>query len=337
MDEILFLRQQLQALTTKNQETKPSQAGILNKEMYRNKRTEWRNWNEFSSYFKRSSYPQQYAMQLEEQIRNQKQKTKETAQEYITALRTLIRRDGTLTSNQTLEIIHKNKKNIYKKERKDMENQKKQFGNISDSCSSTINPLLLEDEQYFHPTKDRWKSAPDRKSAWKLESYIYLWVPSMVLLASMNLTQFPMQFSLFFTVRIHSDTSGTIFSLRSRTLPDTYLSIDMRKTDIKVAHATKNSSNTLIIPSNLADSHWHQIAISIRDQNVVECYVDCEWTTTNVLKSAILDLSGDTDLIIGYMFEGDLEQLSIVTDPDMVNSHCSTSKIAITDQSMEKT
>ncbi|XP_045460250.1 uncharacterized protein LOC123670749 [Harmonia axyridis] len=205
------------------------------------------------------------------------------------------------------------------------------------SCDKTINPLTLEDGHFFHPSKENWKSAPDRKSAWRLEPYTYLWVPSMLLLAGLNITEFPRQFTIFFTVRLFNDTSGTIFSLRSRTFQDTYLSIDFRKDDLKLAHAAQNGSDTVIIPVDLADNNWHLIAISIHESNVVDCFVDCQWVMTDILRFRTLDLPEDSDLIIGYLFSGDLEQLSIATDPTLGNQHCSTSRTPIIDPSMDIT
>lgn len=41
---------------------------------------------------------------------------------------------------------------------------------------------------------------------------------------------------------------------------------------------------------------------SIRDDSVVESYVDCEWTGTNILRRDTLDIPDDSDLIIGYLF-----------------------------------
>ncbi|XP_044761609.1 uncharacterized protein LOC123318898 [Coccinella septempunctata] len=204
-------------------------------------------------------------------------------------------------------------------------------------CDETINPLNLEDERFFHPSRENWKAVPDRPSAWRLEPYTYLWVPSMLLLAGLNITEFPKQFSIFFTVRLSNNTCGTIFSLRSRTQQDTYLSIDFRKDDLKLSHAAQNGSDIVVIPVDLADDHWHQIAISIRDGNVIECFVDCQWVMTDILRSTSLDLPEDSDLIVGYLFSGDLEQLSITIDPYLVDQHCSTSRTPIIDPSMDVT
>lgn len=41
---------------------------------------------------------------------------------------------------------------------------------------------------------------------------------------------------------------------------------------------------------------------SIRDNSVVENYVDCEWSQTYILRKDTLDIPEDSDVIIGYLF-----------------------------------
>lgn len=41
---------------------------------------------------------------------------------------------------------------------------------------------------------------------------------------------------------------------------------------------------------------------SIRDDSIVDSYVDCEWSRTDILRSHTLDIPDDADLIIGYLF-----------------------------------
>lgn len=41
---------------------------------------------------------------------------------------------------------------------------------------------------------------------------------------------------------------------------------------------------------------------SIRDDSIVDSYVDCEWSRTDILRSHTLDIPDDSDLIIGYLF-----------------------------------
>ncbi|CAH1176218.1 unnamed protein product [Phaedon cochleariae] len=199
-------------------------------------------------------------------------------------------------------------------------------------CEEVVNPLALEGRQFFHPSKDRWRPVPDRPTAWRLRPNSYIWVPSAQIFR-----RFPGEFVLFVTVRVHNDTMGTVFSLRSRRRQDTYLSLEVAGPDLKVIHAAANGTDVVRIPASLDDGHWHQIAISFRDDSIVDSYVDCEWSRTDILRSHTLDIPEDSDLIIGYLFTGDLEQLSIVPDPKLVSLQCESLKIPITDPQVTET
>ncbi|XP_074025595.1 uncharacterized protein isoform X2 [Leptinotarsa decemlineata] len=202
-------------------------------------------------------------------------------------------------------------------------------------CDETVNPLALQERKFFHPSKDRWQSVPDRPSAWRLRPNSYIWVPSAQLFRQEKNRPFPREFALFLTMRLHNSTMGTVFSLRSRRRQDTYLSLEVAGPDLKLIHASANGTDVVRIPADLDDRHWHQIAISIRDDSVVNSYVDCEWSRTDILRSHTLDIPDDSDLIIGYLFTGDLEQLSIVPDPALVSLQCDTLKIPIIDPQVD--
>ncbi|KAJ8921814.1 hypothetical protein NQ315_008446, partial [Exocentrus adspersus] len=204
-------------------------------------------------------------------------------------------------------------------------------------CDETVNPLALEERRFFHPSKDRWQSVPDRPTAWRLRPNSYIWVPSTQLFSDEKNRPFPKEFALFVTMRLHNGTMGTIFSLRSRRRQDTYLSLEVAGSDLKLIHAASNGTDVVRVPAALDDGHWHQVAISIRDDSVVDSYVDCEWSRTDILRSHTLDLPEDSDLIIGYLFTGDLEQLSIVPDPGLVNLQCSPDRTPIIDPEVEDT
>ncbi|KAB0798187.1 hypothetical protein PPYR_09180 [Photinus pyralis] len=128
---------------------------------------------------------------------------------------------------------------------------------------------------------------------------------------------------------------GTIFSLRSRRKQDTYLSLEIAGFDLKLVHATSNGTDVVRIPTTLDDKKWHQIAIGIRDDSVVESYIDCQWSRTDIIKQDSIDIPEDSDLIIGYLFSGDLEQMSIVSDPSMVSLQCSNLKTPIIDPTVK--
>ncbi|GLV41136.1 uncharacterized protein CBL_04660 [Carabus blaptoides fortunei] len=206
-------------------------------------------------------------------------------------------------------------------------------------CYDTVNPLALDDRRYFHPSKARWERVPGRPAAWNLLPNNYIWIPSQQLFPDGH-QRFPVEFSLFVTLRLHNDTQmGTIFSLRSRRRQDAYLSLELSGDGgVNLVHAAAaNGTDVVRIPAGLDDGKWHQLAIGVRDDSTVQSYVDCEWLRTDILKKDSLDTPEDSDLIIGYLFSGDLEQMTIVPDSTFVNLQCSPLRTAIIDSSLETT
>ncbi|KAK4881569.1 hypothetical protein RN001_004888 [Aquatica leii] len=203
-------------------------------------------------------------------------------------------------------------------------------------CPDTVNPLALNEGKFFHPSRDRWQKVPDRPTAWRLKPNSYIWLPSSQLFPDLNARAFPKEFTLFITLRLQNDSNmGTIFSLRSRRKQDTYLSLEIAGFDLKLVHATSNGTDVVRIPTTLDDKKWHQIAIGVRDDSVVETYIDCQWSRTDILKKDTIDIPKDSDLIVGYLFSGDLEQMSIVSDPTMVSLQCSNLKTPIIDPTVK--
>ncbi|KAF5280672.1 hypothetical protein FQA39_LY05320 [Lamprigera yunnana] len=203
-------------------------------------------------------------------------------------------------------------------------------------CPDTVNPLALDEGKFFHPSRDRWQKVPDRPTAWRLKPNSYIWLPSSQLFPDLSARTFPKEFTLFITLRLQNDSNmGTIFSLRSRRRQDTYLSLEIAGFDLKLVHATSNGTDVVRIPTTLDDKKWHQIAIGIRDDSVVETYIDCQWSRTDILKKDAIDIPKDSDLIVGYLFSGDLEQMSIVSDPTLVSLQCSNLRTPIIDPTVK--
>lgn len=84
-------------------------------EWYRNSRKDWSSWEEFSNDLRKYFTPGDFHMQLEDQIRNRLQKTKEPAKTYVTQLQTLIRRYGKMSHLACLERLWKNMKPDYRR------------------------------------------------------------------------------------------------------------------------------------------------------------------------------------------------------------------------------
>ncbi|XP_056638741.1 uncharacterized protein LOC130446478 [Diorhabda sublineata] len=218
------------------------------------------------------------------------------------------------------------------------------------SCENIINPLSKdrngrEGHKSFHPPMEKWERVPDRLSAWRLHPDSYIWLPAKEIFQQNGNQAFPKDFSVLLTVRIINCSLGTIFSVRSRSRQDTYLSLELtsqttsldsveseKSGELKLIHASSlNGTDVVRIPANLDDGHWHQLALSIRNESVIEVYVDCVWLKTEILRFHSLHLPDDSDLIIGYLFTGDLEQLSILPDPKAAKLQCEDIRIPITD------
>ncbi|RZC41441.1 hypothetical protein BDFB_013789, partial [Asbolus verrucosus] len=76
-------------------------------------------------------------------------------------------------------------------------------------CDETVNPLALEESRFFHPSKDRWQTVPNRPTAWRLKPNSYIWVPSMQLFPDAKIRPFPREFALFVTLRVQNKEDNT--------------------------------------------------------------------------------------------------------------------------------
>ncbi|XP_065215848.1 uncharacterized protein LOC135842355 [Planococcus citri] len=204
-------------------------------------------------------------------------------------------------------------------------------------CEGTIEPLATENQKYFHPSRSLWEKVPDRGSAWRIKPSYYLWLPAKEV--AFPVADFQRHFALIVSVRVDPTvrTEGTIFSLRSRSQPSTYLSLNLDGPDvIRLIQSTPNGTQSVAIPAAIADGHWHQLALGIQDNVSVRSYLDCRWVSTDILRSNSLSDTEDADLIIGYLFTGDLEHLILVPDSAAVVQQCSTSKISVLDKALLK-
>ncbi|CAH1131527.1 unnamed protein product [Ceutorhynchus assimilis] len=198
-------------------------------------------------------------------------------------------------------------------------------------CNETVTPLSLKEGKFFHPSRDRWQPIPDRPTAWRLTPNSYIWIPASVLFPDEDGRNIPREFSLALTIRIPNVTLGTVFSLRSRSKQQTYLSLEVAGSDLKLIHAAETGTDVVRIPAGLDDAQWHQIAFSVRDESILDVFVDCEWSRTEILLAHTLDIPNDCDIIIGYLFTGDLEHLSIIKNAHSAKLQCSSTQVPIED------
>ncbi|XP_022906677.2 uncharacterized protein [Onthophagus taurus] len=201
-------------------------------------------------------------------------------------------------------------------------------------CVTVVNPLATNYSKFFHPSRERWQQVPSRPSAWRLVPNTYIWVPSSQLFGNGTNGAFPKEFTLFITMRTQNSSTGTIFSLRSRRREDSYLSLELSGSDLKLIHVGSNGTEAVRISTPLEDGNWHQITISLRDNSVVDSYIDCLWSTTDYLRVDSFDIPEDSDIIIGYLFSGDIEQLAITSDLSLSDLQCDDTWTPIREDSL---
>ncbi|XP_063534927.1 uncharacterized protein LOC134744909, partial [Cydia strobilella] len=194
-------------------------------------------------------------------------------------------------------------------------------------CEGTINPLAPGARRNFHPAQARWGSVADRPHAFSLRPNSYIWIASSELFP--NGKMFPREFTLFVSLRLRPESGGygqgTLFSLRSRRRTGSFLSLELAgRGAARLVHAGAGASRAIYLAVPLYDFRWHHIAISVHDDNTVRAYVDCRWLRTDVLEKDALDTPRDADLIIGYLFSGDLEQLVLVPKAGQAQKQCSS-------------
>jgi len=75
---------------------------------YRNARDGWRDWSDFIAEFKTVFLPHRYRLQLQDEIRDRKQKAGEAYLRYSTAVLSLMRRAGGYTEEERVERLYQN-------------------------------------------------------------------------------------------------------------------------------------------------------------------------------------------------------------------------------------
>merc|ERR550539_1589109 len=165
-----------------------------------------------------------------------------------------------------------------------------------------------------------------RSSAWKIKPGSYFLLPFKQAFGQ----EFPKDsFTVFLTIKPSKDSEGVIFSLNARNSRQEHISLELKEGRLELVHSLPNGSNIIDIPAKISDGKWHQLAISIDRGSSVRTYLDCNWITTQILHKHSLAVPADTDLIVGYMFQGEMEQLTISKDSSAVSEQCSATRIPI--------
>ncbi|XP_059084105.1 uncharacterized protein LOC131881289 [Tigriopus californicus] len=198
-------------------------------------------------------------------------------------------------------------------------------------CSSAINTLSVSEDRYFKPSPSAFHRVKGRgKDAWLIRPGSYFLLPFRQAFGR----DFPKDFTVFLTLRPTEESEGIIFSINARNSRQEYISLELNEGRLELVHSMANGSKIIDIPARISDGKgWHQLALSVEGGSSVRTYLDCHWITTQILHRHSLTVPDNADLIIGYMFQGEIEQLTVSEQAGAVSEQCSSSKIPVEDRS----
>jgi len=192
-------------------------------------------------------------------------------------------------------------------------------------CSGAVNTLSVREERYFKPSPSAFVRVVGRgQDAWQIRPGSYFLLPFHQAFGR----AIPKDFTFFLTLKPEFDSEGILFSLNAKHTRQEFISLELNEGRLELLHSLPNGSKIIDIPAKINDGHWHQLAISIHGGSSVRTYLDCHWITTQVLHRHALKVPKDTDLIVGYMFQGVLEQLTVVDEATGgVSEQCSPNRM----------
>nr|XP_040571338.1 uncharacterized protein LOC121120523 [Lepeophtheirus salmonis] len=193
------------------------------------------------------------------------------------------------------------------------------------SCQGSVDTLSVKEERYYKPSPSAFHRTKDR-SSWLIKPGSYFLLPYRQAFKQ----DFPKDFTIFLTLKPTEESEGIIFSLNARNSRQEYISLELNEGGhLELIHALSNGTKIIDIPAQVGDGKWHQISISIEGGSTVRTYLDCHWITTQILHKHALNVPADTDLIIGYMFQGEMEQMTVHDKSNSVSEQCSPTRIPL--------
>ncbi|CAH1774937.1 unnamed protein product [Owenia fusiformis] len=167
----------------------------------------------------------------------------------------------------------------------------------------------------------------ERPSAYRLEANAKINLPTSKLFPEF----FPPDFSVIITAKPEKNNAGYVFTV-SDLMGRVNIGIEVGNNPI-FYYSDKNNMPATRSPKfsvNLSDGQWHQFAFSVRGQSVT-LYLDCILQRTKQLeRSSIPNIGVKTVTGVGSAFGdkikkhfvGEIEQLTIIGDPDAARLQC---------------
>nr|XP_045612572.1 uncharacterized protein LOC123767108 isoform X2 [Procambarus clarkii] len=207
------------------------------------------------------------------------------------------------------------------------------------SCNGTLDVLHLHDKRY-KPNKFGWRESSTRPGSWRAVRNR----PLLVHTRDIYPGGFPKEFSLLITVRPDLGNMGMLFIMHRAYGGEVYLGLGLG-TGLELLHTGPTREDDVLpinvapINVNLTDGHWHQLAISVLEDNSIQVYVDCRWISRQILRRSTLEIPIDTLLYVGGMpgrsYQGEMEQFTISGSPDAVAKQCKPEPIPIIDKTLQ--
>jgi len=206
------------------------------------------------------------------------------------------------------------------------------------TCKGLLNLLSVDNPNYFKPTRNVFRKIPGRLSGWRLKSASYLLYPFKEAYG----TDFPREFTLFLNFKPYSKSEGVLLSLTNPRDKSEFISLELttmsglKKLEMKLVHSTKNGTRVVAIPVDARYNKWNYLALSIGEKTTIKTYLNCKWVSTQMLDGYPMVAHPNPDIAVGYLFQGEIEQVSVSLSLEDVSEQCTVSRPITTKSSQEE-
>ncbi|XP_023337431.1 protein kinase C-binding protein NELL2 [Eurytemora carolleeae] len=195
-------------------------------------------------------------------------------------------------------------------------------------CKGALDLFSVQKSQYYKPDKHSFKKIPGRLAGWRLKAGSYLLYPFQEVFR----TIFPSVFSVFLVFKPFTHSEGVLLSLTNPQKKDEFISFELstisggKTLEVKIVHSTVNGTRVVGVPAEILYNKWNNLALSIGEDTTIKSYLNCRWLSTQILHGYPIQPATFPDVAIGYMFQGEIEQVIVSRNPEDVSDECTAEK-----------
>jgi len=124
---------------------------------------------------------------------------------------------------------------------------------------------------------------------------------------------------------------GVLFSLTNPASKQDYLSLNLGRGEdsglaLQLVQSSVNGTRVVPLPAAVREGTWSQLALSIQGRSSVKTFLNCVWAGTQIIDGRSLAVPTNPDLVVGYLVQTELEQLTVTRDPGDVGEQCSNTR-----------